>query len=188
VKRVAVALVVFLGATGCAADLGLGSGAEATSGHWLAYGRAAGSTRIGSPLNESGFLVGTSLESRAEQDVGARFTTGLMAGYGAGPDAIGGKTLGLEAYGEFGTRIDDELFHHGDFFTGAAVAVPIRLLNAREITNLNDSTWLLLRRFEIVPLLRSRVDFDHPDGSSLIVHVEVEGGLSLRMRTFTDLF
>jgi hypothetical protein len=182
----ALALATVLG--GCAADLGLGGAAEVTSGHLVGSGRLAGQTRLGQPLNESGVLVGAALESRAEQSMGSRFTGGIMLGWGSGPLAVGGSPVGFELYTELGAPLRDPLFRNSDLYTGGAFAFPFRIWEGRKIEELNDRTWILLRRFELVPTLRSRVHLDDLCGENTFVRVDVGIGLSLRLRTFSDLF
>jgi hypothetical protein len=176
--------------TACSADLGGGAGIEARTGHALGFGRIAASTKIGpsgAPLNQRGVLVGTSLEARAEQSRGSRWDLGLMMGWGFGPAEVDGK-LGFEAFGEVGTPVRATLVENGDFYLGAGTALTIPLNTARDAADLNRSTWILKRRFELMPELQSRFHFDHPNGGDLIVRTDVEAGISFRLRVFSDLF
>ncbi len=186
--RAAAGLCAALALAGCAADLGLGGGGEVGQGHGLGFGRVAASTRVGSPFNDHGPLFGASVESRVEKAEGARFTGGILIGGGFGPGAIGGSPFGFEAYGEAGTPLGATLFRDGSFYAGAGANVPVRLNESRQITELNDSTWVLMRRFELVPTFRVRLHVDHPAAESAYLRYDVGGLLSLRMRTFNDIF
>jgi hypothetical protein len=172
---------------GCGADLGAGGGWLPKTGHAVAFGRAAASTKLGSGMiNESGFLLGVAVESRAEEDVGSRWLMGILAGAGTGPAAIGGR-WGIEGYAEAGTPLRQTLLRHGDHYVGVAVAAPFMLRRARQVADLNESTWLLKRRFELLPLVRVRMHNDHlPD--EWHTRWEVSGGLAFRLRVMTDLF
>jgi hypothetical protein len=110
-----------------------------------------------------------------------------MMGYGSGPAAIDG-VFGFEAYGEFGTPLWHTLFRHGDLYAGAAVAMPIHLGSPRHVTDLNNSTWVMTRRFEFVPMVRTRTHLDHPGGGDATAETDVEAGLTFRLRVFSDLF
>jgi hypothetical protein len=171
---------------GCGAELGGGAGVEAKSAHAIGYGRAAASTRLGTPLNDHGFLVGSSLESRAEQRVGARYDAGLMLGWGTGPAAIGGK-WGFEAYGEVGTPLQSAIFREGNCFFGAAISVPYHLAKPREVKDLNDSVWIATTYVELVPMMRARLHLDHPGGGDTTTKIDISGGLAFRLRVLSDL-
>ncbi|HEU4408169.1 MAG TPA: hypothetical protein VFS43_23100 [Polyangiaceae bacterium] len=173
---------------GCAADLGGGAGAEVARGHVLGFGRVAASTRLGSPLNDHGLLVGAAVESRAEAPGGSRFTGGVLVGAGYGPESIGGSRWGLEGFAEAGTPLRSTLFRGGDFYAGVGVNRPLRLFEARQIAELNDSTWVLMTRFELVPMGRYRLHVDHPGPGGARLRHDVGVGLALRLRTFSDLF
>lgn len=179
--RAAALLVVAL-LPACAADLGGGAGAAVPSGNAVGIGRIAASTRLGTPLNDHGVLVGVSVESRGEANVGSRFSTGVSLGYGNGPPLIG-RVVGWEVFGDFGTPLRGKLFPDGDFYAGATVALPFRLDPARPLREINDATWIVMRRFELVPFVRTRVHVDH-DADEV---VEIAGGASLRLRLLTDL-
>ena len=184
------AVTLIVGSTGCSADLGGGVGLEARSGHEVGIGRMAASTKFGSygaPFNQTGLLVGAALEARGEQSFGSRWDLGLMAGYGKGPAEIDGK-LGYELFGELGTPVRATLAKNGDFFTGAGAALAIPLSAPRDAADLNRSTWILKRRFEFLPMVKTRFHFDHTDGSDLVWRADVEAGFSFRLRVFTDLF
>jgi hypothetical protein len=188
VRRAAILLAALT--AGCGAELGGGGGVVASktgAGDAMGFGRVAMSTKLGTPINDHGVLVGASLEDRMEQNLGSRFTTGIMLGWGTGPSAIEG-TFGFEAYAEFGTPIRETIFRRFDHYTGAAVGVPIRLGSPRRVTDLNTSTWVLTRRFEVVPLVRTRFNVDHPDDSDAVLRVDIAAGVTLRLRIFTDLF
>ena len=66
---------------------------------------------------------------------------------------------------------------------GGTFALPIRLDSDRHIREINDSTSIAARRFEIVPFARARVHVE-PDADEA---VELVGGVSLRFRMFSDL-
>jgi hypothetical protein len=174
--------------TGCAADLGTGAGVETQSAHAIGFGRAAVSMRVGSPLNEHGLLVGATVESRAEASEGSRWTGGVMLGGGFGPSALGGSPLGFNGYFEAGTPLRAVLLKNWEHYLGLGFEVPIRLSTRRNIQDLNDSSWILLRRFEVVPFARMRLHHDYPQGGDLDARFDVSGGVSFRMRIFTDVF
>ena len=181
-----LASVLSASLVGCGAELGGGVGVEARSGHAVGYGRAAASTRLGTPLNDHGFLVGGSLESRAEQQVGARYDAGVMLGWGTGPAAIGGK-WGFEAYGEFGTPLQSAIFRDGNCFFGAALGAPYHLAKPREVKDLNDSLWIATTFVELVPMMRVRLHIDHPGGGDPTTKIDLSAGLALRLRVLSDL-
>jgi hypothetical protein len=153
------------------------------TGHPVAIGRLAVSSRLGEPMNDHGFLVGASVESRAESDVGSRFSAGVSLGYGDGPPVVG-RWWGWEAFADVGTPLRGKLFPGGDFYAGGTVALPIRLDSSRSIRDMNDSTWIVKRRFELVPFVRGRCHVDIGNDAP----VEFAGGFSLRFRVFSDLF
>ncbi|HWA28549.1 MAG TPA: hypothetical protein VG734_23065 [Lacunisphaera sp.] len=171
---------------GCATDLGGGVGVEAKTGHAVGYGRLATSTKLGTPLNDHGFLVGASLESRAEESLGARYDAGMMLGWGDGPGALDGR-WGFEAFGEFGTPIQSAFFRNFSFYTGVGVGVPFHLERPRAILDLNDSTWIAATRLEFVPLTRFRVHFDRAADEQYDPKYDLTFGLALRLRMFSDL-
>lgn len=186
-SRAACVLVVLASlSAGCGAELGVLGGVAPRDGHAVATGRLAASTKLGSPANERGLLIGMELESRAEADVGASWNSGLMFGWGVNPAAIGGR-LGWEAYAEIGTPLDQTLFQDGDLYMGLALGVPIRLGPARQVADLNESTWILMQRIELVPLLRARLAYDAGPGHAQQWSPEISLGLSLRVRVFSDL-
>jgi hypothetical protein len=162
-------------------------GLEAHSARFVATGRLALSTKLGTPLNDDGLLLGASLESRGEVDLGSRWESGVMLGWGSGPAAIGGR-VGFEAYGEFGTPLYATLFRRGDLYAGAALSVPIHFGSPRHVVDLNESTWVLTRRFEIVPLLRTRLHRDRTVAGATLWRTDLSLGVSLRLRMFSDLF
>jgi hypothetical protein len=172
--------------TGCAADLGGGGGVEVRSAHAVGFGRAAASTKLGSPLNDHGFLIGGSLESRAEANVGARYDAGIMLGWGTGPSAIGGN-FGFETYVEAGTPIQSAIFRDGNFFAGAAVGMPVYFAKPRRVVDLNDSVSISATHLEFVPMLRARVHVDFPGGGDAVTKCDITGGVSLRLRFMSDL-
>jgi hypothetical protein len=165
----------------CAADLGTGGGATFPEKHALGIGRLAVSTRVFGPSTNSGWLIGLSTEARAEAHVGSRFSVGVSAGYGSGPDLIGSR-LGWEAFADVGTPLRGGLFTEGGY-AGATLQLPIRLSDDRPAQDINDSIWIVTRRFELVPFLRTRVHIEpHADEST-----EIVGGVSGRFRVFSDL-
>jgi hypothetical protein len=180
--RISVGALVAALLPACAADFGGGAGAVVPSGHAVGIGRLAFSTRLGTPLNDHGFLVGASVESRGEASVGSRFSTGISLGYGDGPPLIG-KIVGWEAFADFGTPLRGKLFPGGAFYTGGTFALPIRIDSSRHIRELNDATSIASRRFEIVPFVRGRVHVE-PEADEA---VEIVGGATLRFRLFTDI-
>src|SRR5262245_9933198 len=117
---------------------------EARTQHFVGGGRLAASTKLGTPLNDAGFLLGAAIEARAETNLGPRWQSGLMLGWGAGPAAIDGR-IGFEVYGEIGTTLRETLFRHGDLYGGLVLAVPIHT-SPRHVADLNESTWILTRR------------------------------------------
>jgi hypothetical protein len=185
--RIRVVVLAALGCAGCAADLGGGLGVEARSGHAVGYGRAASSTKLGTPMNNEGFLIGGSLESRTEAKLGVRYDAALMLGYGHGPAALGGK-WGIEGYLELGTPIRGGFLPNGDWLLGATLAVPFHIGDPRKVTDLNGSTWFAKTRLELVPLARVRAHWDHPPGEDPLTRVDLQLGLALRLRVLSDLF
>lgn len=176
--------------TGCGADLGAGAGVEARTGHAMGFGRVAAATKVplnGGALNEQGALVGVALESRVEQRVGSRWDAGVMLGWGKNAAEIDGRA-GWEAYVEFGTPLHDTLFRNGSSYVGATFAVPVMLGATRRASDLNGGTWFAVRRFELVPMLRYRAHFDVPDDAPVQTRHDLALGVTLRLRTFTDLF
>ena len=171
-------------ATGCGADLGVLGGWTPRSGHAVAAGRLAASTKLGTPANEHGALIGIELESHAEEDVGSSWNAGLMLGYGNGPAAIDGR-VGWELYGEFGTPLRQTVFEHGDLYSGLSFALPIRVGAPRHVADTNESTWVLMQRLEVVPLVRTRLYRDRRTEAD--VRFELSLGLSVRLRVFSDL-
>lgn len=181
-----LALVVSLGAFGCAGDLGVGGGAMTKTGHAVAFGRSTLSTRIGGvPMGDHGILFGLAVEGRGEQRVGSRFDAGILVGGGTSAYALAGS-FGFEGYGEFGTPLRGTLFAHGDKYYGAGVGVPIPLNPRRDVARVNDSLWILKYRLEVVPFVRTHLYDLHDDGLPLAV--EVSGGLAFRYRLVSDLF
>jgi hypothetical protein len=186
VRRALHALVLALLASGCGADLGVLGGVVPRDGHVVAAGRLAASTKLGTPANERGFLLGMQLESRAEAQVGSSWNSGVMLGWGDGPAAIDGR-VGWEAYAEFGTPLHQTLFQSGNLYAGLALALPIRLGSPRHVVDMNESTWVLMQRVELVPLLRARVFRDNAPGHAVEWQPERSLGLSVRLRVFSDL-
>jgi hypothetical protein len=169
---------------GCGVDLAGGAGAKA--GNVVGFGRLAASTRFGTPLNEKGILLGMNLESRAEQDVGSRWSSGVMLGYGYGPPSFDGW-WGCEGYAEFGVPLRLSYSGFDDAYAGLGLALPFNVSANRELIDLNQSSWILKPRIEIVPFGRARGYFgqDEPNFSQ---RVEISGGLAFRFRVMTDLF
>jgi hypothetical protein len=175
-----------LGALGCAADLGVGGGAMPSTGHAVGFGRLAASTKpLSTPMNEKDLMVGLALEGRGEQDVGSRFNLGATAGWALPADAIFNH-FSFEAQLEGGTPLRMTLFEDGAFYLGASAALPFPLQKQRLVSNINQSTWILKRRFDLVPFVRvlEHYEKDRPfwDG------FEISGGLALRYRVVSDLF
>ena len=184
--RRALVLLGSLGSLGCAADLGVGGGAMPTTGHAVGFGRLAASTKpISTPMNERDLMVGLALEGRGEQDVGSRFNLGALAGWALPPDAIFNHFSG-ELLGEIGTPLRMTLIEEGAFYFGVTGALPFPLQKQRQVSNINQSTWILKRRFDLVPFVRvlEHYEKDRPfwDG------FEISGGLALRYRVASDLF
>ena len=96
--------------------------------------------------------------------------------------------MGYESFLELGPPSESGLFKHGDWFAGAACALPLSLSAPRQVQDLNHSTWFATNRLELVPMLRTRVHFDHPDGGALTTKVDLTGGIALRLRVLSDLF
>jgi hypothetical protein len=182
-------------ALACGTDLGIGGGAK-TSGNIVGFGRLAASTRLSppwnpnGPMNERGPLVGIDLEDRAEQNIGSRWQAGVFAGWGAGPAPFGeafAQRFGWEAYGEFGFPLHSTLFASTDLYAGVGLAAPFRLDATRKVSDLNETTWVLKRRVELVPLFRTRYLFG-PPAQNHFHRLEITGGLAFRFRLETDLF
>ena len=182
-------LILLATSTGvaCGADLGGGLGIEAKTGHAVGFGRAAASTKLGTPLNDHGFLIGASLESRTEAEPGVRYDAGVMLGWGTGPATLGGK-WGFESYAEGGTPIRGGFFRNWDWFAGGAVAAPFHFGAPRQVTDLNSSTWFANDRLEFVPMARFRVHGDHPEGGATLTRVDLQLGVAFRLRVLSDLF
>jgi len=173
---------------GCGVDLGTGAGAMLKTGNGVVYGRVAGSTKpLVLPVNDRGVLFGLSLEGRAEEKVGSRFDGGVLVGFGSRPYWMW-DVFGVEAYGEFGTPLRAALFSRGDHYFAAAVAAPIPLDAKRAIADMNKSTWILKRQFELVPLFRIVDHRDHDAHATFVKGLELSGGLSVRYRVVSDLF
>lgn len=183
-KPGALAIIGALATASCGLDLGAGGGVVNTPGA-VGFGRLAASTKINIPMNEYGPLFGLALESRAEEDVGVRYLGGIMVGYGESPQQWG-KPYGFEAYGEIGTPLRSTLFHRWDLYTGLGLGIPIRLQPRRPLADLNDTTKILSRGFELVPLTRARMYVDHDSGSETS-RFEITVGLAFRLRVSTDL-
>jgi hypothetical protein len=179
---------VLLGAVallGCGTDLGLGGGAK--HGHAVGLGRLAVETKIGLPVNDHGFLVGANLESRSEESVGSRWSTGFMLGYGAGPPQfVGRRRWGYEIYGEAGVPLRKTFHGLNDAYLGVGVTFPIALTTSRAVTDLNRSTWLLKRSIELVPFAHARGYFGK-DEPTCWSRIEYAGGLAFRFRIMTDI-
>jgi hypothetical protein len=184
-RRLGMALWLLL-LMGCGADLAIGGGPEARTGHAVAFGRVAVATKLGTPTNDHGFMLGMALESRGEQSVGSRWDSGVIVGWGTGPAAIDGR-IGREAYGEFGTPLRGTLWDRGAFYTGAVLAMPIHFGSPRQVIDLNQSTWILRQRFELVPLLRVRFHVDPPVGPHANLRTDLALGVAFRLRAFSDL-
>ncbi|HKU38067.1 MAG TPA: hypothetical protein VJR89_07970 [Polyangiales bacterium] len=182
--RLPSALALCVWTAACGADLGALGGWEARTGHFVGAARLQASTKLGTPFNQDGFMVGATLETRGEQAFGSRWESGFLLGYGWSPAAIDGR-VGFELYGEFGTPLQSTLFPHGELYTGAAASLPLYLGSARHVTDLNESTWILVRRFELVPLLRVRF---HRLRESPAWRSDIAAGLSVRFRLLSDLF
>jgi hypothetical protein len=180
-------VLTILGAAACGADLGGGFGFEARSARPVGYGRAAASTKLGTPLNDHGILLGGSLESRTEAKLGVRYDAGLMLGWGTGPATLGGK-WGVEMYVEAGTPIHGGFFRNEDWFIGSTLAAPFHIGVPREVADLNSSTWFATNRVEFVPMARVRIHWDHPDVGEPIRKVDLQMGAALRLRMLSDLF
>jgi hypothetical protein len=163
---------------------------EAHSGNAIGFGRVAASTKVplsGGVMNEKGLLVGGWVESRAQQNVGSRWDAGLMLGWGENPAEIDGE-MGWELYAEFGTPLHETLFRNGSLVGGLALGLPIPIGARRHAMDLNEATWFAVRRFELVPLARARVYADFSDPVDATAKLDVGAGLTLRLRTFSDLF
>jgi hypothetical protein len=181
-----VALVLSLGAVGCAGDLGVGGGAMTKTGHAVVFGRSSLSTRIGGvPMGDHGVLVGLALEGRGEQRVGSRFDAGVLLGGGTSPYALA-DCFGFEGYAELGTPLRGTLFEHGDKYYGLGFGLPIPLHHRRDVARVNDSLWILKYRLEVGPFARTHLYDLHDD--HLPLAVEVSGGIAFRYRLVSDLF
>ncbi|HWO14955.1 MAG TPA: hypothetical protein VNN80_35875 [Polyangiaceae bacterium] len=182
----AVALAT-LGGLGCGADLGGGVGIEPRTANAVAFYRAAASTKLGTPLNNEGLLVGAALESRTEAHRGVRYDASVMLGYGRGPATLDGR-WGIEAYLEGGTPVRGGFFPNWDFLLGATLATPIFFGSPRQVADLNTSTWFASKRLELVPMLRARMHWDHPPGEDSVTRLDLQVGATLRLRVLSDLF
>jgi hypothetical protein len=171
----------------CGADLGGGLGLEPRTAHAVSFYRAAASTKLGTPLNNEGLLIGGALESRTEAKLGVRYDANLMIGWGHGPATLGGK-WGLEAYLEGGTPVRGGFFRNGEFLFGATVAAPFHVGSPREVADLNNSTWYATKRLEFVPLARVRMHWDRPQDDEPRTRLDVQFGATLRLRVLSDLF
>jgi hypothetical protein len=187
-------LALLLLTAGCAADLGVGAGGTVKDPHAVGVARAGGSTRLGAGTQDHGFLAGASFENRIEAHRGSRWSAGLLAGYGSGPATLGGRRIGWELFGELGVPVRRSLLGDGDYYLGAAAALPIALERGRNLTDLNKATWILRRRAELVPMLRGRfyqegADAPPYEDKSPAPHerLEIAFVLSLRIRVETDL-
>lgn len=193
-SSLAIGAVLSLLAGGCAGDLGLGAGATIKDAHAVGVARAAGSTRI-LGAEDYGFLLGGSLENRMEMDRGSRWNMGVLAGWGYGPAALGGR-MGWELFGEAGIPVRQHLLRDSDYYLGAAAALPISLERTRSLHELNNNTWILRRRVELVPQLRGRFyhegdDAPRYEGESRPApanRFEAAFLVSFRIRVKTDLF
>jgi len=179
-------LAVAFFALGCAGELGVGGGAMTETGHAVAFGRSTLSTRLGGvPIGDSGLLLGLAVEGRGEERVGSRFQAGALVGGATPSDAVGGW-FGVEGYGEFGTPLRSTLFAHGDKYFAFGAGFPFPLDRRRDVARVNDSTWVLKYRLELVPFVRTLAYDLHDD--DLTLAVEVSGGIAFRYRLVSDLF
>lgn len=179
-KRLAFALAVSVLCTGCAADLGTGGGATFPERNAVGIGRVAVSVRLNNSKAKAGWLIGANAEGRGEANVGSRFSMGVSAGYGSGPDLVG-RRVGWELFGDFGAPLRGG-FTEG-VYAGATFQLPIRLEGDRPLRDVNDSVWIFMRRIEVVPFVRTRVHVEPSADES----VEVAGGVSGRLRFMSDL-
>lgn len=186
-RLLGLALLAAVAGLGCAADLGGGVAIEPRAPHAVGYGRVAASTKLGTPLNQEGFLIGASLESRTESKLGVRYDTALMLGWGHGPAVLGGK-WGIEGYVELGTPIRGGFFRNGDWLLGATAGFPVRLGTPRQVTDLNGATWFAKTRVELVPMARVRTHRDHPPDDAALTRVDLQLGVVVRLRVLSDLF
>jgi hypothetical protein len=177
-------LVSALALLGCGADLGLGAGAK--DGHAVALGRLAVATKLNLPLNDRGVLLGTNLESRSEQNVGSRWSTGIMLGYGDGPSQFVGRWWGYEVYAEAGVPLRTTYRGFDDAYVGLGGTFPLSLTSSRAVTDLNRSTWLMKRSIELVPFWHARGYFGK-DESDFRNRMEYAGGLAFRFRVMSDI-
>jgi hypothetical protein len=180
--------LVIATAAGCGVDLGGGAFRQVNDAHWVGTGHIAASTKIwpGTPFNQRGFLVGTELQGRGEQDVGARWTGGLRVGYGSSSDPVPGS-FGWEVHGDFGTPLGaGGLFPRWSSYAGGTAAGTFWLSSRHEAADLNGASWFLKRAIELVPYVRVRAHFDHFDDSPMKTRTDVGGGLVLRLRVMSD--
>lgn len=178
------ALVSAAALLGCGTDLGLGAGAK--HGHAVALGRLAVATKLNLPLNDRGVLIGTNLESRSEENVGSRWSTGIMLGYGDGPSQFVGRRWGYEIYAEAGVPLRTTYRGFDDAYVGVGGSLPLSLTGSRAVTDLNRSTWLLKRSIELVPFGHARGYFGD-DESNGWNRMEYAGGLAFRFRVMSDI-
>jgi hypothetical protein len=173
---------------GCATDVAVGGGWMPESGHAVAFGRSAVSTRPFSvPINHSGPLLGLAAEERAEEEVGSRFQAGLIAGYSLPPYWLW-DTFAPELYAEVGTPLRSTLFERWDSYFSVGAGLPFPLNLRRDVQDVNRSIWILKYRSELVPFLRLVVHNVHDTNDRLDRQLEFTIGVSIRPRLASDLF
>jgi len=183
VRHVAVACPLLLG---CAADFGGGMFHQVRDSHAVGAAQIAASTKIGTPLNNQGFLVGAEVRGRAEDELGSRWMAGLRAGYGQSPDPAPGK-MGWELHGDFGTPLGKGgLFPDWSIYAGATFATPIWMSRRHEGSDLNTSSWFFKRAVELVPSLSARVYLDRLDDGPTQRRTDLGVGLAVRLRAVND--
>jgi hypothetical protein len=182
-----LALSLPLLSVACATDLGLAGGTTLKDPHGVLQARAAVETRVGFDSKDAGVLVGGELEGRSEWDLGSRWNAGVMVGWGHGPVTLGGK-FGYELFASLGVPMDAHLFSSRALYTGAGFALPISLERARNITDMNRTTWILRRRLEVVPMARYRYYLNSADSPAPLHQHELSLVLSLRLRFESDLY
>jgi hypothetical protein len=173
---------------GCGLDLGAGVARQLSDPHMVGSGHVAASTKLGSPFNSRGPLIGAELSGRAEQGRGARWTTGLRAGYGHSADPVPGS-FGWEAFVDAGTRFGKGgLFPDGDYYLGGTAMGTFWISGRHQGADLNTSSWFFQRALELAPYASLRVHVDHPDGGDGEARPDLGLGLVLRLRMVSDYF
>jgi hypothetical protein len=175
-------------ASGCGIDLGAGVARQLSDPHMVGSGHVAASTKLGSPFNTRGLLVGAELQGRAEQGLGARWTTGLRVGYGQSPSPVPGS-FGWEVFADAGTPFGNGgLFPNGDYYLGGTALGSFWVSGRHQGSDLNRSSWFFQRALELAPYANLRVHVDHIGDAPGKARPDLGVGLVLRLRMVSDYF